>query len=62
MIKPSCSLWNSPVWIVPKKLDVSGKKKWRLVIDYRKLNEISVGDVYPLPHINDILDQLSHSR
>lgn len=62
IIKPSSSPWNSPVWVVPKKLDASGKKKWRLVIDYRKLNEISVGDVYPLPQINDILDQLGHSK
>lgn len=38
------------------------KKKWRLVIDYRKLNDVTIGDVYPLPNINDILDQLGHSR
>ena len=62
IIQPSSSPWNSPVWVVPKKMDASGKKKWRLVIDYRKLNEISVGDVYPLPQINDILDQLGHSK
>lgn len=62
IIKPSNSPWNSPVWVVPKKMDASGKKKWRLVIDFRKLNEISIGDVYPLPQINDILDQLGHSK
>lgn len=62
IIKPSSSPWNSPVWIVPKKTDAPGRKKWRLVIDFRKLNEISIGDVYPLPQINDILDQLGHSK
>lgn len=62
IIQPSNSPWNSPVWVVPKKMDASGKKKWRLVIDYRKLNEITIGDVYPLPQINDILDQLGHSK
>lgn len=29
-----------------------------MVIDYRKLNEISVGDKYPLPLIHELLDQL----
>lgn len=62
IIKPSSSPWNSPVWIVPKKLDASNERKWRLVIDFRKLNEISIGDVYPLPQISDILDQLGHSK
>lgn len=39
IIRPSCSPWSSPIWIVPKKLDASGKQKWRIVIDYRKVNE-----------------------
>lgn len=58
IIRPSISPWSSPVWVVPKKLDASGKQKWRVVIDYRKLNELSVGDKYPLPNISDLLDQL----
>lgn len=35
IIRHSISPWTSPVWIVPKKMDASGEKKWRLVIDYR---------------------------
>lgn len=62
IIEPSTSPWNSPVWVVPKKMDASGEKKWRIVIDYRKLNEITIGDSYPLPNISDILDQLGHSK
>lgn len=58
IIRPSSSPWTSPVWIVPKKLDASGRKKWRLVIDYRKLNEKTVDDRYPIPNITDILDKL----
>jgi hypothetical protein len=58
IIRPSISPYSSPVWIVPKKLDASGKKKWRLVIDYRKLNEKTVEDKYPLPRIDEILDNL----
>lgn len=62
IIRPSTSPWSAPVWVVPKKLDASGKQKWRIVIDYRRLNDVTVSEVYPLPLINDILDQLGHSK
>lgn len=58
IIRQSYSPWSSPVWIVPKKIDASGKQKWRLVIDYRKLNEKTISDRYPLPNITEILDKL----
>ncbi|CAF4878033.1 unnamed protein product [Pieris macdunnoughi] len=61
IIRPSTSPWSSPIWVVPKKVDASGKQKWRVVIDYRKLNDITIGDSYPLPNITDILDKLGHS-
>ena len=55
------SPWNSPL-LVPKKAGPDGKRKWRLVVDFRKLNEKTVGDAYPLPDIIEILDQLSQSK
>lgn len=58
IIRHSVSPWTSPVWIVPKKMDASGQKKWRLVIDYRKLNDKTISDRYPIPNISDILDKL----
>lgn len=58
IIRPSNSPWNSPIWIVPKKLDNSGKRKFRLVTDFRLLNKKTVDDRYPLPNINDILDKI----
>lgn len=58
IIRHSSSPWTSPIWIVPKKADASGKKKWRLVVDYRKLNEKTIDDRYPIPNISDILDKL----
>lgn len=57
MIEHSYSPWNFPTLLVAKKSD-SENKKWRLVVDYRKLNEVSVPDSFPLPNITDILDQL----
>ncbi|CAF4952206.1 unnamed protein product [Pieris macdunnoughi] len=54
IIKPSTSPWSSPIWIVPKKLDASGQRKWRIVIDYRRLNDITIGDSYPIPNISEI--------
>lgn len=49
------------MWIIPKKTDASGKKKVRVVIDYRKLNEKTVDDKYPIPQIEEILDNLGKS-
>jgi hypothetical protein len=38
VITPSSSGWNFPLLVVPKKLDASGKRKWRIC----KLNEVTV--------------------
>lgn len=62
IIEPSDSPYNSPVWVVPKKMDASGKQKWRIVIDFRKLNELTDQDAYPLPDIDDILSQLGNAK
>jgi len=62
IIKTSESPYNSPLWIVPKKPDSKGNKRWRLVIDFRALNEKTLGDAYPLPNITDILDQLGSAK
>lgn len=61
IIEPSHSPYNSSIWCVPKRADSSGKTKVRLVIDYRNLNAITVGDSCPLPLIEDIIDQLGNS-
>lgn len=62
IIRESISPWSCPVHIVPKKPDASGKVKWRLVIDYRRLNDRIIEDKYPLPNINDILDRLGRAQ
>ena len=60
IIEPSDSPYNSSVWVVPKKTDASGKQKWRIIIDFRKINELTDQDAYPLPDIDDILSQLGN--
>lgn len=61
IIRPSSSPYSSPIWVVPKKEDASGKKKWRIVIDYRKLNQVSIDDKFPMPNMDDILGKLGNS-
>lgn len=61
IIRPSSSPYSSPIWVVPKKNDASGKRKIRVVIDYRKLNESTIDDKYPMPQMEDILDSLGKS-
>lgn len=62
IIKHSHSPYNTPTWCVPKKSGPSGEKKWRMVLDFRKLNEKTIGDSYPLPNIVDIFDQLGQAK
>jgi hypothetical protein len=62
IIVPNNSPWNSPILVVPKKEDASGKKKWRIVVDFRKLNDITIGDSFPIPVISEILDALVKSK
>lgn len=56
-IVDSYSPYNSPVLVVPRK----GPKRWRVVIDYRKINDLTAGDAYPLPNIDGILQQLGNT-
>jgi len=62
IITPSVSQWNAPLLVVPKKADASGNPKLRVVIDFRKLNNVTIGDSFPLPNITEILDQLGSAK
>lgn len=63
IIRHSTSPFNSPLWIVEKKRqDPQADPSYRLVIDYRKLNENTVEERYPLPRLEDILDRLAGAR
>lgn len=57
LIEPSISAWSSPTVLVNKK-----DGSTRLCIDYRKLNDVTVKDAYPLPRVDECLDALSGSK
>jgi len=52
-IRPSVSLWGAPVLLVKKK-----DGSMRLCVDYRQLNKVTIKNQYPLPRIDDLMDQL----
>jgi hypothetical protein len=52
-IRPSSSPWGAPVLFVKKK-----DGSFRMCIDYRELNKLTIKNRYPLPRIDDLFDQL----
>lgn len=62
IIRPSHSPYNSPIWVVPKKEDASGKKKYRVVVDFRKLNAVTIADKYPIPEVGEVLSRLGGNK
>ncbi len=57
VIEPCQSSWASPVVLVTKK-----DGSTRFCVDYRKVNEVTRKDAYPLPRIDDTLDALRGSQ
>ncbi|GJX80917.1 hypothetical protein Tco_0329066 [Tanacetum coccineum] len=56
-IRPSSSPWGAPVLFVKKK-----DGSFRMCIDYRELNKLTIKNRYPLPGTDDLFDQLQGSR
>ncbi|GJV82231.1 putative reverse transcriptase domain-containing protein [Tanacetum coccineum] len=56
-IRPSSSLWGAPILFVKKK-----DGSMRMCIDYRELNKVTVKNVYLLPRIDDLFDQLQGAK
>jgi hypothetical protein len=52
-IRPSVSPWGAPVLFVKKK-----DGTFRLCIDYKQLNKMTIKNKYPLPRIDDLFDQV----
>lgn len=62
IIRPSNSPYNSPIWIVPKKPKPNGEKQYRMVVDFKRLNTVTIPDTYPIPDINATLASLGNAK
>ena len=57
LIRPITLPCGSPIVLIPKKYGT-----WRMCVDFRALNKITVKNRYPLPRIDDFLDQLKEAN
>ena len=57
IIEPSSSEWAAPIVLVKKK-----DGTLRFCVDYRKLNSLSQADAYPMPRIDELIDQLGQAK
>ena len=56
-IEPSQSDWNSPCILVPKP-----DGTFRMCTDYRKVNSVTKTDTFPIPWIDDCIDNIGHAK
>ena len=57
VIEDSNSPWASPILLVPKPDNTV-----RFVIDYRKVNSVSIPDAFPLPRVDDLIDKIGSAK
>lgn len=57
IIERSTSPWSSPIVLVRKKDDT-----YRFCVDYRKLNQVTERDAYPIPYVSATLDKLKDAK
>ena len=57
IMEPATNEWAAPIVLVGKK-----DGSLRFCVDYRKLNDVSYADAYPMPRIDELIDRLGKSR
>ena len=57
LIRPSTSPRASPIVLVPKK-----DGSWRFCVNYQKPNAVTEADPFPIPRVDDLLEQLVHAK
>lgn len=55
IIEPSSSQWCSPAFVVPKR----DKNEYRMVCDFRKVNQYIELDLFPTPHIENLFEYMA---
>ena len=61
MIEWCSAEYSSPAFVVEKKYEDGKVTSYRLVVNYKKINDLTMDDQFPLPKIEDLLASLAHS-
>lgn len=62
IVEESVSAWNSPIMLVPKKENDKGEKQQRLVVDFRRLNEVTETETFPMPDLEEEISRMAGSK